>query len=384
VQGFDFLLKSEIEFDLKRWPRSTRISWFSHRAGKSLIGVELWFKAFESVVVKWMLKFVVGAPCKVKFDVGLTSSSSSGGLIKLCGRFLVIKMCDGRSGDFLLCYMLFFIISKEKMVFNKRKRENEESDRKWEESKIERVSEFKYLGYIFNERATDKAQVREVVRKANKVVGCVWGIGERKWEGEFGRRIMMLESMVESVLMYGAEIRGWKEQEEVERVQEKYLRWVLGVDRETPGYIVREECKRSKLRVKAGKRAAKFEDRMGGREESECYNREKKKSADVKERENYCRRNGYASEEVERMRAEGNWMSAEMSEKDKDTDKQERRERIRESRYNREYERCMTEDVPVYLRRESAKERKMMARFRCGNEEREREQVLDGRGGEKV
>jgi hypothetical protein len=42
---------------------------------------------------------------------------------------------------------------------------------------------------------------------------------------------------------------------------------VLGVDRETPGYIVREECKRSKLRVKAGKRAAKFEDRMGGREE---------------------------------------------------------------------------------------------------------------------
>jgi hypothetical protein len=28
---------------------------------------------------------------------------------------------------------------------------------------------------------------------------------------------------------------------------------VLGVDRETPGYIVREECKRSKLRVKAGK-----------------------------------------------------------------------------------------------------------------------------------
>jgi hypothetical protein len=56
-------------------------------------------------------------------------------------------------------------------------------------------------------------------------------------------------------------IWGWKEQEEVERVQEKYLRWMLGVDTETPGYIVREECKRSRLRVKARKRA-KFEDKM--------------------------------------------------------------------------------------------------------------------------
>jgi hypothetical protein len=27
---------------------------------------------------------------------------------------------------------------------------------------------------------------------------------------------------------------------------------VLGVERETPGYIVREKCKRNRLRVKAG------------------------------------------------------------------------------------------------------------------------------------
>jgi hypothetical protein len=35
--------------------------------------------------------------------------------------------------------------------------------------------------YTFNERATDKAHLREILRKANKVVGCVWEIGERKW-----------------------------------------------------------------------------------------------------------------------------------------------------------------------------------------------------------
>jgi hypothetical protein len=46
---------------------------------------------------------------------------------------------------------------------------------------MERVNEFKYLGYILNER-----------------------------------RRMMIESIIESILMYGAE--EWKEQEEVEKV----------------------------------------------------------------------------------------------------------------------------------------------------------------------
>jgi hypothetical protein len=67
--------------------------------------------------------------------------------------------------------------------------------------------------------------------------------------------------------MYGAESWGWKEQEEVEKVQEKYLRGVLRVDRETPRYMVRGECKKNRLRVKEGKRAAEFEDKMDRREE---------------------------------------------------------------------------------------------------------------------
>jgi hypothetical protein len=89
-----------------------------------------------------------------------------------------------------------------------------------------------------------------------------------------------------------------------------------------------------------------------------------------KVRKKFYQRNGYASEEVERLRAKGRWMNVELSERDKDTNKQGRRER-KKFRYNRKYERCMTEEIPEYLGRESAKERKMMARFRCGNEERE-------------
>lgn len=49
----------------------------------------------------------------------------------------------------------------------------------------------------------------------------------------------------------------------MERIEERYLRWLLGVDSRTPGYIVREELQREKLRVRAGMRAWSFERRLG-------------------------------------------------------------------------------------------------------------------------
>jgi hypothetical protein len=41
--------------------------------------------------------------------------------------------------------------------------------------------------------------------------------------------------------------------------------------------------------------------------------------------------NEYVSDEVERLKAERMWMNGELSERDKDTDKQERRKRSKES-----------------------------------------------------
>jgi hypothetical protein len=151
--------------------------------------------------------------------------------------------------------------------------------------------------------------IRETVRKANRAVGCLWGIGERKWGGDFRR--MMFESMIKSIWMYGSEIWEWKKQEEVEKVQKKYLRWVLkylrwvlGVDRETPGNIVSEECKRNRMRVKAGKRTAKFEDKMDGREEcrilTECW-REKNTEREILSKKRVCQRRSGKIESKKKM-----------------------------------------------------------------------------------
>lgn len=71
----------------------------------------------------------------------------------------------------------------------------------------------------------------------------------------------------------GVEIWGWKEREAVERVHEKYLRWLLGVSRMTPGYMVREELQREKLRTRAGRKAWRMEERLAEGRGSELARR---------------------------------------------------------------------------------------------------------------
>jgi hypothetical protein len=116
------------------------------------------------------------------------------------GREMKKIMKNPGKGKYVRKKKLDVNVEKTKMmVLNNRKRKSEKNEWKWEERKIERVNEFKYLGYTFNERA----HIREMVRK---VVGCVRGIGERNGESDFRRRMMMFESMIESISMYEAEI----------------------------------------------------------------------------------------------------------------------------------------------------------------------------------
>ncbi|KAJ3620528.1 hypothetical protein MTP99_004469 [Tenebrio molitor] len=86
--------------------------------------------------------------------------------------------------------------------------------------------------------------------------------------------------------------------------------------------------------------------------------KEKNTEKNEREGEKYYQRNGYASKEVERLRAKRKWINVELNERDKDTDKQERREGIKKSRYNRKYERCMTKEIcSIWGERECKREK---------------------------
>lgn len=72
----------------------------------------------------------------------------------------------------------------------------------------------------------------------------------------------MFDALAASDLMYGAEIYEWKKWAELKAVQIKYIKWCLGLDRCTPGYIVLDETEIDKLRLKTGERVLKYEQKI--------------------------------------------------------------------------------------------------------------------------
>ena len=50
-----------------------------------------------------------------------------------------------------------------------------------------------------------------------------------------------------------------EERKEIESIQERYLKNILGLERSTLGYLVREETKTERIMVEADERAIKYE-----------------------------------------------------------------------------------------------------------------------------
>lgn len=64
------------------------------------------------------------------------------------------------------------------------------------------------------------------------------------------------------MMSYGIEIWKWKKREGMERLADRYLRWVLGVDNKILRYMVREKLQRENVRGRAGARAWRFKKKM--------------------------------------------------------------------------------------------------------------------------
>jgi len=71
---------------------------------------------------------------------------------------------------------------------------------------LEEVKEFNYLGYKIQRNGGQKAHIKEKVRKAAVAMRQVWGIGKRRFGGDWGKRIWMFDKLVWTVISYRVEI----------------------------------------------------------------------------------------------------------------------------------------------------------------------------------
>lgn len=136
----------------------------------------------------------------------------------------------------------------------------------------------------------------------------------------------------------------------------------MGVDGRMPGYMVREELQREKIKFRAAKRAWGFERRIeqkrGGELAEKCWEEVRKRGKKGKEmggwegeRRKFFENRGVKVEEMEKRREEGrDWFEEVVKEK-KRKQREERWERIRESSYNRWYREMKGEGTPEYLKK---------------------------------
>lgn len=82
----------------------------------------------------------------------------------------------------------------------------------------------RYLGYIIKKNGDQKEDVIDRAKKAAAIMEQVWGIGKRRFRRDWGRKVWLFDKLVWTILGYGVEVLGWEEREEMEKLEEMYLR----------------------------------------------------------------------------------------------------------------------------------------------------------------
>lgn len=144
------------------------------------------------------------------------------------------------------------------MIFKKGGRRGKDEKWSFKQKELEVVNRYKYLGCWFAANNSFRHHIRIQAGKVQKSINAAWGVIKRAKIDKLSQRIHVLDMLVSSVLLYGVEIWGWKVWEEVEVVQNRFVKMVLGLDRNTPAYIWRTESDRRKIGVQARKRAGMY------------------------------------------------------------------------------------------------------------------------------
>uniref|UniRef100_A0A0K8SIW0 Reverse transcriptase domain-containing protein n=1 Tax=Lygus hesperus TaxID=30085 RepID=A0A0K8SIW0_LYGHE len=123
---------------------------------------------------------------------------------------------------------------------------------------LEYVTTFQYLGVLFSSNGKFTANKDMFVSKAKSAIGST---REVLWKGKvsaWGSKFKLFDALTGSVLLYAAEVWGLWHMDDIEVVQQLFLKSILCLQNGTPGHFLRLETGRLPLKASVFERAVKF------------------------------------------------------------------------------------------------------------------------------
>lgn len=141
-----------------------------------------------------------------------------------------------------------------------------------------------YLGYIIQKNDGAEKHIAERMRKAMVAMKQTWSIGEKIFADDYERRIKMFNVSGKHGSIRGSD-EGWGNEERMEKIKRKYIKWILKLDRRTSNYILEKETKMEELRMEAIKGAVKYERKTRQSEKIivECIKEIEKRRENIEE-----------------------------------------------------------------------------------------------------
>ncbi|UYV63352.1 hypothetical protein LAZ67_2003825 [Cordylochernes scorpioides] len=128
----------------------------------------------------------------------------------------------------------------------------------WGDQLLTVTSKYLYLGYPLTTTISFSQVASYFKGKALAATGEVWKIMEKSRLNSFGSSMKLLDSIILSTLLYSAPIWANEKYKILDQIQNNYLRRLLNLPSNTPGYTLRMETGRFSLGVTATKLILKF------------------------------------------------------------------------------------------------------------------------------
>ena len=122
---------------------------------------------------------------------------------------------------------------------------------------IEIVTEVKYLGLVLSKSGSFTNTKKDLVNRASKAMFAVLRKC-RQFNLSIDCQLDLFDKMIKPVLLYGCEIWGFSNLDIIERLHLKFCKYILGVNKSTPNFMVYGELGRYPLSISIKMRMITF------------------------------------------------------------------------------------------------------------------------------